>query len=213
MRTILVSIVLLWFAAFRLSAQAFQKNDIVLNAGVGLGLYYTHSEYVNTSTGTHTNEEGKAISFIIPITAEYAISNKWGTGLQMAPAFYANDSTNKKTSSFSLGLFGAYHFFTRDRIELYGRLGFGFASLLHREQKPEGEYSWRLGGAYIKPSFGLRTYISTHFGLFADLAWSVYGFSASEYKTPNGTIHLAEEDKLRLNAGGVELSTGVAFKF
>ncbi|MDB5257582.1 MAG: hypothetical protein JWM14_2277 [Chitinophagaceae bacterium] len=198
--------------ASSLYAQAFQKNDIIINAGIGLGLYGTHSEYVNTSTGERTNDDGGAASLIVPITAEYAISNKWGAGLQMAPAFYANDSTNKKTSSFSLGVFGAYHFFTRDRIELYGRLGFGFASLQHREEKPDGEYSWRLGGAYIKPSFGMRTYISTHVGLFADLAFSAYGFSAGEYKSPNGTVNL-EDGKLRFNATGVEISTGIAFKF
>jgi hypothetical protein len=58
----------------------------------------------------------------------------------------------------------------------------------------------------------MRTYFSTHVGVFADVAFAAYGFQAGQYQSPYGTVNV-EDSKLSFNASGVEISTGLVFKF
>jgi hypothetical protein len=211
MKKLVLSVFFISMSSTLLFAQAHSKGDILINAGIGFGLYGANYQYVNTSNGDKTTGSGAAASFITPLTAEYALHDKWGVGLQVSPAFYA-DSATKKTTSMGLGIFGSYHLLNKERFELYTRLGAGYGNLKHVENKTDGTYSWNLKGFYVRPSVGMRKYFGEHIGFFADLALGSYSFSAGEYKDPNGTVDL-KDGKLTFNTFGVEVSTGLAVKF
>jgi len=220
--------------SFAQSDEAFEKNDFILNGGFGVGFGYSYQNY--TTEDFYYNYGGDNYNFqvhysvagIFPVTAEYAISNKFGLGLAYQRGNYINSNSHKSTNN-NFGIFGAFHFMSRRRIELYTRVILGYSFLQYTEgdsdtdwgvyYDPSASYipttnnsfTFKAKGAYGKPSFGMRLYFSEHIGMFADIGVGIYSYKTSEVESDQGTYDLNKNFRYVLING--ELTTGLAVKF
>lgn len=219
-------------SSFAQSEEAFKKNDIIITGGFGLGFGYGYQNY-STTNFYYNYGYGYDYDFrlnftlgtIFPVNAEYALSNKFGIGLAYQRGNYVNTNTDKSTAN-SFGAFGAFHFLSREKIELYTRLTLGYSMLDYIENPdyygyynasesdiPTSNNSFRFTpkGWYAKPSFGMRLYFTEHLGMFADFGIGVYSYRTNTVETDQGTYDLNKNFRYVVING--ELTTGLAFKF
>jgi hypothetical protein len=214
---------------------AFKRNNFILNGGFGVGFGYSYQNYTATnlySTGTDYVFDFRvhySVAGIFPLTAEYAISNKFGLGVAYQHGSYINSYSNKSTNN-NFGIFGAFHFARREKIELYTRLIVGYSLLNYSEGLSEDDqdyysasdsyipttstsnsFTFKPAGGYVKPSFGMRLYFTKNVGMFADFGIGVYSYRTSQVESDLGTYELHRSFHYVLING--ELTTGLAFKF
>lgn len=222
-------------ASFAQSEKAFEKNDIIINGGFGIGFGYSYQNYgtedfYNNYYGDYSYNfrVHYSVAGIFPVTAEYAIGNKFGLGLAYQHGSYIN-SNSHKSSNNNFGVFGAFHFMSRRKVELYTRVILGYSFLEYKESPDDGTYSsyydpadsyvpttnnaftFKAKGAYGKPSFGMRLYFSEHIGMFADIGVGIYSYRTSQVDSDRGTYDLNKSFHYVLING--ELTTGLAVKF
>lgn len=224
------------FVSFAQSEEAFEKNDFILNGGFGVGFGYSYQNYTTDDfyydygDYNYNFRVHYSVAAIFPVTAEYAISNKFGLGLAYQHGKYIN-SDSHKSSNNNFGLLGAFHFVSRRKIELYTRVILGYSFLQYTEgdliegssygvyHDPSDSYipttnnsfTFKPKGIYGKPSFGMRLYFSEHIGMFADIGVGIYSYKTSTVESDQGTYDLNKEFRYVLING--ELTTGLAVKF
>jgi len=223
------------FTGFAQSEEAFEKNDFIINGGFGVGFGYSYQNY--TRADFYNNYYGDydynfsvhySVAGIFPLTAEYAISNKFGLGLAYQRGAYINSDSHKSTNN-NFGVFGGFHFMSRRKIELYTRLILGYSFLEYAEGDLDTDYGvyhdpsdsyipttdnsfvFKMKGAYVKPSFGMRLYFTEHLGMFADIGVGVYSYKTNKVESDQGTYDLNKDFRYVLING--ELTTGLAVKF
>ncbi len=211
--------------------QAFKKNNLIFTGGFGAsaGWFYKNLDaYQNRYNNNNSNtiyriNAGMNIGYTFPFTAEFAVHNKWGIGASFAQNSYINTSSDKSTCN-NFGLFGAFHFVSKEKVELYTRFNFGLSRLTYKESESysyydystgiyynETDYTYRMQGSFVKPSFGLRIFFTEHVGIFTDGGIGLYFLNTNKYETNTGTYTLSG-DKIRLTMVGAEITAGVAFK-
>jgi hypothetical protein len=234
MKKIILALSILLFSysnSFAQSETAFNKNNFIINGGFGVGFGYSYQNYtVNNfySYGTDYTFDFRvhySVAAIFPVTAEYAISNKFGIGLAYQHGSYVNSYSNKSTNN-NFGIFGAFHFARREKIELYTRLIVGYSLLNYSENEDDDQgysatdsyipttnnsFTFKPSGGYVKPSFGMRLYFTEHFGMFADFGIGVYSYNTNKVESDMGTYDLNKRFHYVLFNG--ELATGLAVKF
>ena len=135
------------FFANDAKAQAYQKGDKLLNAGIGLGTY-----------GLGGLGFGGSL--------EFGISDDISVGPIVG---YSGTSDFGTTFSvFTIGGRGSYHFnkllgMTDDKLDLYGGLGLGYHSISYGGSSIYGSGITFLG------HLGGRYYLSKNLGIFAEL--------------------------------------------
>lgn len=208
--------------------QAFKKHDLIFTGGFGgsTGWFYRTSlnGYKNIYYGNpYGNETGVHAGYNFPFTGEFAVHNKWSFGLSFSQNKYANSSSDKSNAN-NFGVFGAFHFVSKEKVELYTRLNFGFCRLTYEESDDYSYYDYNTGilyrdddaivyhmnGGFIKPSFGLRVFFTKHVGLFTDAGIGGYFLSTNNYENQVGP-HVFNEE-IKYNLFGAEITAGVAFK-
>lgn len=232
MKKCILGFLLLLFSnsvGFAQSEEAFEKNDFIVTGGFGLGLGYGYQNYTAESLHQSSYSYGTdfrlnyTIGAVFPVTAEYAISNKFGLGLAYQHGAYVNSNSDKSTNN-NFGIFGAFHFAKRSKVELYTRLILGYSVMDYTEEtgyyyydpnaavpSNNGSFQFKLKGGYVKPSFGMRLYFTEHIGMFADIGIGVYSYHANQVETDLGTYDLAKRFNYVMFNG--ELTTGLAVKF
>jgi len=215
--------------SFAQSEEAFEKNDFIINGGFGVGFgysyqnYTTHSLYNDYYDNTYDFQVHYSVAGIFPVTAEYAISNKFGLGLAYQHGKYINSDAHKSTNN-NFGIFGAFHFAKRSKVELYTRLILGYSLMDYREEADDyydisesyvpttnNNFVFKMKGGYVKPSFGMRLYFTEHLGMFADIGIGVYSYRANQVESDQGSYDLNKSFRYVLFNG--ELTTGLAVKF
>lgn len=157
------------------NAQSFQKNDLVLSAGLGRTIFTI------AVWDSYKTYPGFSSNFIQPITlkAEYAISNEIGLGLSSvyssATCQWTDNSYNYHPSyhKFSVTPRLNIHFLRKKMIDMYLGGGIGYKT---------GAYQWDTNDPnFIPPvsvsvipisleaSLGLRAFFTPEFGGFAEL--------------------------------------------
>ncbi len=212
---------------------AFKKNNFIINGGFGVGFGYSYQNYTVTNFyryGTDYTFDFRvhySVASIFPVTAEYAISNKFGLGVAYQHGSYINSFSNKSTNN-NFGVFGAFHLVRREKIELYTRLIVGYSFLTYSESLDNRDgygytasdsyipttsnyFTFNAKGIYVKPSFGMRLYFTKNIGMFADFGIGVYSYRTSQVESDQGTYNLPKSFHYVLING--ELTTGLAFKF
>ncbi|MDB5272290.1 MAG: hypothetical protein JWO58_657 [Chitinophagaceae bacterium] len=212
-------------------AQAFKRNNFILNGGVGIGVGYGYRNFTaanlnHTSGDIYDIDLNYSAGVLFPVSAEYAISNKFGIGGSFQHGSYINTNANKSTAN-SFGLFGAFHFARKEKLELYTRLSVGLSFLNYVEDNSDyiyysstynnitstdGSFQYALKGGYVKPSFGMRLYFTQHIGFFADAGFGIYSLKTSQVETNTGTYDLPGKP-MHLVMVNFELTTGLAVKF
>lgn len=154
-----------------LSAQTYSEGDNLLNFGVGLGSTY--------ATGNSTIPP-------LSISFEHGITDKISVGALIGYSSSKDELVNfggtwtLRYSYVITGTRGSYHFYTNDKIDVYGGalIGSNIATSSVNYDGPStivtAPSTARTGGFIYGIHVGARYYFSDSFGAFAELG---YGFS------------------------------------
>jgi len=197
-----------------INAQAFAKGDILIDVGIGLGIYGTEVE--TSINGVIQKESDGTASVIVPIKAQYGISNKFSVGLMVQSASYIIDSAdikNEEASGTAFRVIGSYYFLNKDRLKLYAEMGFGAASFNQESEdinanKIEAEWA----GGNFSVGLGMKFYFSKHIGFFANTNYNNYAFDLDKI-SGNGTSFSFSKGDWTADFSGAEIAVGLAFKF
>jgi|GEM_PF-3671889 len=218
-KTITTFVILCLFISNGFS-QAFKKYDVIFTGGLGGCFGMAIQNYSpNYQTYQYNDVAKPTVGVSFPVTAEFAIHDKWGIGLSFAQNSYIN-SYSDRTQINNFGLLGAFHLVSKERLEIYTRLNVGFSKSTFIEKtdsyygysSSNYTYTYDMKGGFAKPSFGFRIYFGKHIGLFADAGVGIYSLSGSQYNSSYDYRTYSLDKKVRLTMVGVEISAGVAFK-
>jgi hypothetical protein len=143
-------------AAAQSGGSSYQKGDILINAGIGLGGLYWGTGY------------GFPVS--IGASGEYGITENIsvGGGLSFSSVTYRFSNVNYGYNAVSFSGRGAYHFLTQEKLDPYAGLSLGFVNVVEKE-KNAGLIGARGGGVIWGAFAGARYYFSPKFGAYAEL--------------------------------------------
>jgi len=211
-RNILFSLILLLFCSFAYS-QSYEKGDILIDGGIGLGIYGTNVK--QTISGVTNEESDGTASVLIPIKVQYGISKKFSVGILVQPENYIvdNDSASIKkedAKGSSFRVIGTYYIINNDKFNLNAEIGFGSATFKQEveENGNTSEAEWRGGNFAL--GLGLKYYFSKHIGFFANTSYSNYSFDIDKWTFNNVTI---DADGWEAKFSGAEVTVGLALKF
>lgn len=195
-------------------AQSFEKGDILIDAGIGLGIYAT--EVTTEISGVKSKETDGTASVIIPLKAQYGISNKFSVGIVFQPENYIEDSdsvdiNNEDFKGSTFRFIGTYYIINKDKFNLNAELGIGLASLDQSAEDENGDKfraDWR--GSSFTIGLGIKYYFTESIGFFANTIYSTYSFNLDEISA-NGTSFKTDDWEARFS--GAQISAGLAVKF
>jgi hypothetical protein len=157
-----------------LNAQIFDKGDIVMSAGIGLGsTYYAHGSAYKTT--------------MLPIflTGDYCLKEDLGPG-SLGVGAYLGYSSYKydyslydwyvKYSTIIIAARGTYHFTELvDKLDLYGGVLLGVKIQTHKYSDPDLEDYYNATGSGVAYSLfaGARYYFTDNFGAMAELGYGI----------------------------------------
>ncbi len=192
--------------------KAFQKGNIVIDAGLGLAVYATklHTE-VATSSGTLSRDKTDgAASAIYPIQAEYGLKNWFGLGARFAYSNYY-DSANTDSRGLDFDLLINFHLIKTKRFEMPISLIVGYSNLKIKYNdafstiaKDNGSNS----GFMLSPRF----YITDHFGLFLNLGRLSYSYPSLTFANSRNTNIFGPNTTVAVSGRGLNFGFGVVFK-
>jgi hypothetical protein len=217
------------FTTGTFAQEAFNKHNVIATGGIGGGIGYSYQNYSSNDLNYNNVYDdgiyvGYNVGYTIPVTIEYALSNKFGIGGSFARNSYVNTTTSK-SNILNFGAFGAFHFARKEKIEMYVRLNGGFStgqiniptdgyySTTSNKYISNNKYKSSIKGWFVKPSYGFRLYFSKNVGMFTDVGIGVYSLHSNTVDVNDYTVDLSNYNKLRLVMFGVEVSTGIAIKF
>ena len=170
-----LSLVLALLIPFTITnAQIFDKGDIVINAGIGLGstLHPLGSHYKTTIPP-------------IFISGDYCLMEDLGPG-NLGVGGYFGFSGYKydynlhdwyvKYTDLIIGARGTYHFVDLvDRLDLYGGVLIGAEIVTHKysDEELEDYYSANASGAAFSIFAGARYYFTDNFAAMAELGYGI----------------------------------------
>jgi Outer membrane protein beta-barrel domain len=188
-----------------LSAQAFQKGNKNIDVGLGFGAYSTTATW-NFGVLTVSNTDGAA-SFMMPISFEYGISDKFGLGAQIGFSNYFIDNEDStetlasvKSIDFAIKL--NYHLLNAEKNDLFVGLGIGASNLTWKD---EDGTTLKGTGSFVSIYLTDRIFFSEHIGLLFNLGYTVFNYS--KISESNGNV------SIKWTFRGVNLGTGLAIKF
>lgn len=241
MRKIIYLIVLAAFIQFNnVKAQAFEKGSKVLSIGMGIGGYGTRQTSTTNlsftvsgfpySTSQISDTTDGAASFMIPVSFEYGISNKFGIGadLTLVRYFIAEEDRDviEKVGGGDFGLKVNYHLLNSDKNDLFIGLGLGVSSINWTYKVNPAKLNFlesaKGSGGYFSLGIADRIYFSEKIGLLLYFDYRTYKFSKlttevsqeaiNEFESQGfSDVHFSQELDWRLK--GVNLGLGITFKF
>jgi hypothetical protein len=153
-----------------LNAQLFDKGDIVVSAGVGLGSNY------NAFGSTYSN-----IMPVIFLTGDYCLREDLGPGNLGVGAIIGFSSYKEnyytdeylKVKTFLLGARGTYHFTDLvDKLDLYGGITMG-GEIVSSKYTGDGVYN-DAGSGFLGEFFaGARYYFTDDFSVMGELGYGI----------------------------------------
>ena len=170
----LILVAAIGFMSFGSQSQSFQKNDLILSGGLGRSIFST------ASWNTYQTIPGFRSTFLQPITlkAEYAITDEIGLGFSTvysAATAKWDDNTYSYESSYnklSITPRLNIHFLRKKVVDMYigGGIGYKTGEYRFKSTDPAFSPSSSLGVIPIslEASLGIRTYITSDLGAFAE---------------------------------------------
>ena len=116
----ITSFLYIFICSNNIYAQSFSKNDKIIEAGFGLGIY--DSKIYQKST--NNSETNKAAAWVYPFSVEYAVANRLaiGVGYKYSSFIMGNEdtvNTNAKVSGNDIVLKPTFHLLKTKRINMY----------------------------------------------------------------------------------------------
>jgi opacity protein-like surface antigen len=190
-----------------LLAQSFVKNDKIIEAGFGLGIYDTHI-YQKSS---NTNENSKAAAWVFPLSIEYAVGNRLaiGVGYKYSNFITGNDSvqTNEQMNGNDIILKPTFHIIKSKRVNMYVGALAGLVWVNYQVNDLQKAYV-KGDGTILALVFGTRFYITKNIGLSLNYCFNNYNFVDLTLANNQGY-----SDKLDLTLKRGNVGLGLVFKF
>jgi len=190
-----------------LKAQSFEKNDKIIEAGFGLGIYDTRI-YQKT---TNNSENNKAAAWVFPLTFEYAVANRLaiGLGYKYSNFITGNDSVNTKEqmNGNDIILKPTFHLIKTKRINIYIGALAGLAWVNYQVNDINKSFV-KGDGTILAFIFGTRLYLTKNIGLCLNYTFNNYNFVDLTLANNQGY-----SDKLDLSLKRGNVGLGLALKF
>lgn len=195
----------------RSAAQCFEKGDKIINAGIKISIYKVSDE--GSDNDEEEDGDDGAASYTIPISFEYALTNRIGIGAEIGICNYFTGEdtitgTIASATSFDMLISGNFHWVRAGRADLYSGIGLGFSSFKY-ESNDARESRFKSTGTYVRLSlFNARFYVGKKFALTLHCGIPYMNFN-------NGRIddNIGSDYNYPLTFTGVDIGTGIAFKF
>lgn len=222
-------IISLFTLNFNVKAQSFEKGSFHIDLGLSVGLYATSQTITQevtffgfTQSETFDTTDATA-SFIVPISLEYGISNKFGVGLDLTSNSHFIDEEDKdelnSVKSFDFGVRVNYHLLNSDKNDLMIGFGLGFSSINWDFNTASSSLleNYSGSGGYWTIGITDRIFFSNHIGILFNLSYKNYNysnldgdFSSEGQALVNSLGSFKQEFDWKLN--GVNVGFGLAFK-
>jgi hypothetical protein len=221
--------VLLFISTVRSQDKAFEKGDITVDIGIGIGVYGTkiHEEYnedrFNLLTGFETvrvkhDTTDAAASVIYPLRLEYGVTNWLGIGARIAYSnyFVEKDTINNyqsKVHGIDADFLANFHLIKSKRFDMPVCLSIGYSNIKYMANDP---YSHQAKGNGL--NFGLslmpHIYFGDHIGMYFNIGYAGYNYPNLKFSN-NQDSNLNDENDLiyKLKGNGLNLGLGLVGKF
>ncbi len=206
---ILWSITILLIAPLMVYSQSFEKGNKVIEAGIKVSIYH-----VNNPDDTDNNDKNNgAASYTIPIGFEYAVSNRFGLGMEIGICNYFTGKdtvtgTIANANSFDVLLNGNYHWVRGGRVDLYSGIGLGLSSFKYESNDSKNSH-FSSNGPYLRLSLlNARFYIAKHVALSLHAGVPYMNFNNGRIKDDLGTDY-----GYSLAFTGFDIGTGISIRF
>jgi opacity protein-like surface antigen len=195
------------FIASKLSAQSFVKDDRIIEAGFGLGIYDTKIY----QKSNNNKEENRAAAWVFPLSFEYAYHKRLaiGMGYKYSSFITGNDSVNKNENmnGHDIVLKPTFHIIKSKTVNMYVGALAGIAWVNYQVNDAQ-KASAKGSGSILAFIFGTRFYVSKKIALCLNYSFNSYNFDALTVSNNQGYY---DQLDLKLNRGNVGL--GLAYKF
>lgn len=194
---------------FPVYSQSFEKGNKILEAGIKISVYHIN----NPDDNDENDDNSGAASYTIPFGFEYALSNRFGAGIEVGICNYFTGEDTitgaiAEANSLDFLIKGNFHWIRSSRIDLYSGLGLGVSSFKY-ESNDSKDSKFNSSGTYVQLNLlNARFYLSKAFALSLHLGVPYMNFS-------NGRIedNLGSDYSYALTFTGVDIGTGLAFRF
>ena len=192
-----------------LCAQSFLKGNKIIESGIGL----TYMNYESYNPSIDERKDNIAVSWIVPVSFEYAIDKRIGLGAEIDFVTYFTERdtiTNAIADARSTDFYAKFnfHWLRKTKVDLFSGLAIGISGFkYHDNSYNEGKYK-ATGPGYKLVLIASRFYLPKH--LFIGFAFNTSGYS---YK--NGTISNKYNDEIeyQLKGNGYQLNFSLGYKW
>jgi opacity protein-like surface antigen len=192
---------------FHANAQSFEKEDKIIEAGFGLGIYDTQLK--QKSTGIKEND--KAGAWVFPLSFEYAYHKRLaiGMGYKYSSFITNNDSTfnNEQMHGHDIVLKPTFHIIKSKVVDMYIGALAGL-SWVNYQVNDLFQSSVKGNGTILAFTFGTRFYVSKKIALSINYAYNNY-----HYNDLTVSNILGYKDYFDLNLSRGNVGIGLSYKF
>lgn len=188
--------------------QAMKKGETTIAAGIGIGIYKVSMD---------TDTDG-AVARLIPVSAEYSISDRLSIGIAYQQSNYLtnSDSSSNKSESVKGNLIGAkcdFHFLNSEKTDLYIGVTAGYNNLVFKGTDNNDQSFYLSGGGFgYQVNTGLKIFFGNHIGIFFGFTYSSYSFVWQKYEI-DGQSEPFPDNYSNLKLSGGEGKIGLVGKF
>lgn len=189
-------------------AQVIDKNDIIIQAGGGLGIY--HYQFTDVTNGV-VNERDTTGAWSFPIDVEYGVNRWFGAGLAFTFNNYieGDSAQNEKATGIDIGLTSNFHIpWNLKKFDLSGHIGYAYSNFKYVVNDASGGVA-KSGGSVLFFGVNPRLYFRAdgHLGISGWYRYSIY-------KYPNGTItdNAGNKSEFKIDGPGNSFGLGLIFK-
>jgi hypothetical protein len=190
-------------------AQVIDRNDIIVQAGGGLGIYrYQFTDVTNNVS----NPRDTSAAWVFPFQVEYGVNRWLGAGLAFTfNNFIEGDSTNdnEKATVIDFGLAANLHIpWSLKHFDLSSSLGYGYSKFKYEIDEVNHPVA-KAGGTVLVIGINPRLYFGKN-AKFGITGW--YHFTKHNYKKGTVTDDSNFEYKFRLDGPGNSFGFGLVYK-
>jgi hypothetical protein len=211
--------------------KAFKKGNFIITLGAGMGGYGTemHESYLADSAywdGTNlswykvqkdTTRNSGAVSVVIPLTLEYAVTNWLGLGLRGGYSNYlGKDSTvsqDPKVSCIDVDGIVNLHFIKSKHFDMPLCINVGYSIFTYKAMDAL-ESMAKDNGINFGLGLNPRIYFGEHFGMHFDLKYAAYVYPSLNFSnSTDSNINDNNQEKFSLKGKGLNFGLGFQYKF
>jgi hypothetical protein len=190
-------------------AQSFEKGNKIMGAGIKTSFYKVN----NKDEKVGESDDDVAASYTFPIGFEYALSNRFGTGIEIGICNYFTGEDTltgaiADAGSLDVLLSGNFHWVRGGHVDLYSGIGLGISAFRY-ESNDSKNSRFKSSGVYFRLGLmNARFFISKSFALSLHFGIPYMNFN-------NGRIEddLGSDYSYPMVFTGIDLGTGLAFRF